>query len=146
MKKYLFIFFILFTPLSHAGEFEFSLGIGAQYSGIGTQFAYKNLKTKYFVSAGIPAYSLGMQRVISDNNKHSAGFSLGQYKGLFTDKDSKYGLITYNYHFTNFQESGWVLGTGIGYVKENSFKALFSDVEKQSESSAFITLDIGYKF
>lgn len=134
-------------PLSVFGaEFEFSLGAGFQYSGIiGTQFSVKHQDSKYFISAGLPGASVGMQTIISDDEHHSAGFSLGKIQGLFNG-DSRYGFITYNYHVDGFKNKGWVLGAGIGAYDEESYKPLFSNEPENPSTKAMFTLDVGYKF
>ncbi len=112
LKKSIFIS-LSYLPLSAvAAEFEFSLGAGFQYSGLGTQLAVKHQDSKYFVSVGVPGYSLGMQTIVSDNEYHSVGFSLGEVDGILND-GARYGLITYNYHMDGFQYNGWVVGTGV---------------------------------
>lgn len=136
-----------YAPLAvFAAEFEFSLGAGFQYSGIlGTQFSVKHQDSKYYVSVGLPGYSLGMQTLVSDNDYHSAGFSLGEIKGIF-DGDSRYGFITYNYHADGFKNSGWVLGAGVGFYDEESHTPLFGNEPTNPSKKAMFTLDLGYKF
>lgn len=140
---------ILSTCLSFSvlsAEFEFSLGGGFQYSGvIGTQFAIKHNDSKYFVSVGLPGYSVGMQTTISEDQHHSAGFSVGQLNGIL-DSDSKYGFLTYNYHVRGFNNSGWVFGTGLGAYREDAYTTMFSGERVKPSAKAMFTLDIGYKF
>lgn len=140
---------ILLSSLSlsaYSAEFEFSLGAGFQYSGIiGTQFALKHQDSKYFVSIGLPGYSLGMQKVVSDNDHHSVGFTLGEFQGIL-DGDSRYGLITYNYHLNGFQSKGWVFGTGIGLYDQEAYVPLFGYERINPSKKAMYTLDVGYKF
>jgi len=147
MFKKIMIISLSYLPLSAAGaEFEFSLGAGMQYSGvIGTQFAIKHDDSKYFLSVGLPGYSLGMQTIISDNESHSAGFSLGEIQGIWYG-DSQYGFITYNYHMDGFRKSGWVFGAGVGFYEEESYTPLFGNERKNASKKTMFTLDIGYKF
>ena len=147
MFKKPLLLLLSYLPLSVSGaEFEFSLGAGFQYSGvIGTQFSVKHQESKYFISVGLPGYSLGMQTIVSDNEYHSAGFSLGEVQGIF-DGDSRYGFITYNYHVDGFKNKGWVLGAGVGVFDEEPYTPLFSDERIDPSKKATVTLDIGYKF
>lgn len=145
-KKLIFISLSYFPLSAFGAEFEFSLGAGFQYSGvIGTQFAVKHQDSKYFVSLGLPGYSLGMQTIVSDNEYHSVGFSIGEIQGIF-DGDSQYGFITYNYHLDGFKNDGWVLGTGLGLYDEESYIPLFGNERIYPSKKAMLTLDIGYKF
>jgi hypothetical protein len=145
-KKSMLILFS-FLPLTAFGaEFEFSLGAGFQYSGlIGTQFSVKHQDSKYFASIGLPGYSFGMQTIVSDNENHSVGFSLGEIEGFFND-DSKYGFITYNYHVDGFKNSGWVVGTGVGFYDEDPYTPLFGKESTNPARKVMLTFDIGYKF
>jgi hypothetical protein len=56
----------------------------------------KHADSKYYISVGLPGYSLGMQTIVSDNGYHSAGFSLDEIKGVYGD-DGRHGFITYNF-------------------------------------------------
>jgi len=145
-KKSVLILFS-YLPLSVcSAEFELSLGAGFQYSGlIGSQLALKHQDSKYFMSVGLPGYSIGMQTIVSDNEYHSAGFSLGEIQGIF-DGDSKYGFITYNYHVNGFRNSGWVFGAGVGVYDEESNTPLFSNERTNPSKKTMLSLDIGYKF
>lgn len=152
MFKKSLVILLSYFPLSVLGaEFEFSVGGGFQYSGIiGTQFAVKHQDSKYYVSFGLPGYSLGMQTLVLDKTHHSVGFSVGEIQGILAG-DGRYGMITYNYHLSGFKNSGWVLGTGIGVYDEQSYTTIsFSkpDGAKRSNpsSKAMFTIDIGYKF
>ncbi|GAA5136055.1 hypothetical protein [Thalassotalea piscium] len=147
MLNKLLLITLLYLPLTAAGaEYEFSLGAGFQYSGIvGTQFAVKHKESKYFISVGLPGYSVGMQTTVLDDQRHSVGFSIGELQGIF-DGDSRYGVFTYNYHFDGFKNTGWLLGAGIGIYDQESYKPLFNDEPVNPSSKAMFTLDIGYKF
>ncbi len=145
-KKSLFILLSYFPVSTVGAEFELSLGAGFQYSGvIGTQLSVKHQDSKYFMSVGLPGYSLGMQTLISDNDHHSAGFSVGELQGIF-DGDSRYGFITYNYHVDGFKKKGWLFGGGVGIYDEESYTPLFGDSRITPSKKAMITLDVGYKF
>lgn len=146
MLKKLIIISLSYLPLSAFGaEFEFSLGAGLQYSVVGTQLAVKHEDSKYFVSVGVPGYSLGMQTIVSDNEYHSLGFSLGKLDGLLND-GGRYGLLTYNYHMSGFKNDGWVFGTGVGFYDEKSYTQLFTNERISPSKKALFTIDIGYKF
>jgi hypothetical protein len=107
--KNLTIILLACSPLSTwGGDFEFSVGGGYQYIGIiGTQFAFKEDDKKYFISLGLLGVSVGMQSACSNNENHSVGFSVGKVAGV-SSADTEYGFITYNYHFSGFQNNGWV--------------------------------------
>jgi len=147
MLNKLIVISLFSLPFSASGaEFEFSLGAGFQYSGvIGTQFAVKHDDSKYYVSFGLPGYSLGMQTITSDNEKHSVGLSFGEIQGVF-DGDSQYGFITYNYHLNGFKNNGWVFGAGLGFYDEESYTPLFSNERINPSRKTMFTLDVGYKF
>ncbi len=148
MFKKLVILLFSCLPLFTCGtEFEFSLGGGFQYSGvIGTQFAIKQNDTKYFVSVGLPGYSLGMQTAFSSSNRHSIGFSLGKISFWGDDVDT-YGFLTYNHHFDGFENDGWVLGAGVGFYNEAAYSLSFEDGKRKNPKAiAMYTVDIGYKF
>jgi hypothetical protein len=147
MFKKSLVILLSYLPISVlAAEFEFSLGSGFQYSGfLGTQFSVKHQDSKYFLSVGLPGYSLGMQTILSDDEHHSAGFSLGEIQGIF-DGDSRYGFITYNYHLDGFKSNGWVFGAGVGIYDDESYTPLFGNERVNPSKKAMITLDVGYKF
>jgi hypothetical protein len=46
-----------------------------------------------------------MQTIITDDEYHSIGFSLGEIVGIL-DGDRRYGLITYNYHVDGLKVVG----------------------------------------
>jgi len=94
---------------------------------------------------GLPGYSLGMQTIISDNESHSAGFSLGEIQGIWYG-DSQYGFLTYNYHMDGFRNNGWVFGAGVGFYEEESYTPMFGNERINSSKKTMFTLDIGYKF
>ncbi len=147
MFKSIFIALCIFLSSDvYSSEFEFSVGGGFQYSGIiGTQFALKNEESKYYISLGLPGYSIGMQTLISDNHHHSLGLSVGEIQGLL-DGDSRYAFITYNYHFTGFSHNGWVFGAGLGGYDEQAYVPLFGNESINPSTKAMFTVDIGYKF
>lgn len=147
MLNKLIVISLFYLPLSaFSAEFEFSLGAGFQYSGvIGTQFAIKHEDSKYFLSVGLPGYSLGMQTIVADNEYHSVGFSLGEIQDIFGG-DHQYGFLTYNYHMDGFKNKGWVFGTGVGFYHEESSTSLFSHEHINGATTAMYTLDVGYKF
>ncbi|KZN28530.1 hypothetical protein [Pseudoalteromonas luteoviolacea] len=131
---------------SHATNFEFSSGIGTQYGGlIGVQAAIKQEKSKYFAGLGLFGVSAGMQYVLSEDMHHALGFNTGrmfQVLGEHTD----YVALNYNYHVNGFHNSGWELGTGIGYFETDESSILFSSEVVEEEKEAKLILNIGYKF
>lgn len=147
MHKKIMTFLLSYSSFFAFGsESEFSLGAGFQYSGVvGTQLSVIHQESKYFVSVGLPGYSLGMQTMISDNEYHSVGFSVGEIQGVL-DNDGRYGFITYNYHMSGFKSNGWVLGTGVGFYDEDSYTLILGVESTNPSKKAMFTLDIGYKF
>lgn len=144
IKRIIIIIMFCLPTITFGSEFEFSLGTGFQYSGVlGTQFAVKHEESKYFLSVGLPGYSLGMQTIVSDNEYHFVGFSLGEIRWW---TDSQYGFATYNYHMDGFKNNGWVFGVGIGMYDEKEHTPLFGNESVDPSSKAMFTLDIGYKF
>jgi len=132
------------TESDTAFESELSIGAGFQYSGLlGAQFALKDDDIKYYLSVGLPGFSVGLQKVVSDNDHHSVGFSLGELSAIYGDNDNQYGFLTYNYHLHGFKSSGLVFGTGIGVYQERTYSSHGHDID---EFKAMLTLDIGYKF
>jgi len=125
-------------------ESEFSIGAGFQYSGLlGAQFALKDDDIKYYLSVGLPGFSVGLQKVVSDDDHHSVGFSLGELSAIYGDNDNQYGFLTYNYHLHGFKNGGLVFGTGVGVYQERIYSSHGPHIE---EFKPMFTLDIGYKF
>ncbi|OCQ22597.1 hypothetical protein A7985_01120 [Pseudoalteromonas luteoviolacea] len=131
---------------SHADDFEFSSGIGLQYGGIvGVQAALKQENSKYFASLGLYGVSVGGQYVVSENTKHALGFNAGRMLLIFGDY-TDYVALTYNYHVSGFHNSGWELGTGVGYFVNEESSTIFSSKVIEEEKEANLFINIGYKF
>ncbi len=127
---------------SSAGEYETSVGLGHQYGGVlGAQFSYKTDSSKYYGSVGLIGLSAGFQTTFSENSNHSYGFVLGREE---VQSEDGFLFATYDYHFNGFSKKGLVIGTGLGVTREDA-GGFYSDTGK-TETSASITLNIGYKF
>jgi len=130
------------TFFSSAGEYESSIGFGHQYGGVlGAQFAYKTEYSKYYGSLGVIGASAGFQTTFSENSKHAYGLNFGQVE--FNSEDG-FLFATYDYHFEGFSKNGFVIGTGLGFTREDT-GGWWADRGKK-ETSTSITLNIGYKF
>ncbi len=104
LKTLVFVVLIALPIKSVAVEFEWSVGAGLQYSGIiGTQLGVKPNHSKYFVSLGLPGYSVGMQTMGGARELHSVGFSVGEIEVIFNNT-ARYGVVTYNYHHSGFNQ------------------------------------------
>ncbi|MAT39868.1 MAG: hypothetical protein CL946_09725 [Ectothiorhodospiraceae bacterium] len=145
MSKIIMIFMLLLAPISsQGGNFGFSLGAGLQYSGVlGTQFSFRQKNIKYHLSVGVPGYSLGLEKSFSRYNNHSVGLVAGEMFMLFAKENAKYSFATYNYHFSGFSNSGWVIGGGLGLYKEGA--ASWGDDDDPKAKTTY-TVDVGYKF
>ena len=118
---------------SSATDLKFSVGAGLQYGIVGGQAALAHQESKYLVSRGLLSYSLGMQTIVSDNERHAVGFAVGKIGAIVTV--IRFGIVTYNYHPNGFKNSGLTVGAGLGMMK--------SDLNEQNPA---LTLDIGYQF
>ncbi|WP_077285092.1 hypothetical protein [Cognaticolwellia aestuarii] len=132
----------LISLYSSANEYETTVGLGHQYGGVlGAQFAYKTASTKYYAALGLVGVSAGFQTTFSENSHHAYGLSVGQEE---IQSEDGFIFATYDYHFNGFLQDGLVIGTGIGITRED--KGGFYSDSGQSETSAAVTLSIGYKF
>lgn len=146
LKKLVFVVLVALPIKSVAAEFDWSVGAGLQYSGIiGTQLGVKHNHSKYFVSLGLPGYSVGMQTMIGASELHSVGFSVGEIEVIF-NSTARYGVVTYNYHPSGFNNKGWVFGGGVGIFDEKKHRLLFTNQYENPSAKAILTLDVGYKF
>ncbi len=130
------------SSLTSAGEYETTFGIGHQYGGIlGAQFSYKTESTKYFGSLGVIGAAAGYQTTFSKNSKHAYGFVIGREE---LQSEDGFLFATYDYHFEGFANKGFVIGTGLGFTREDT-GGFYADLGK-TETSTSVTLNIGYKF
>jgi hypothetical protein len=60
--------------------------------------------------------------------------------------DTDFAAITYNYHFNDFNNKGWEVGTGIIYYKQDEYTPLFAQEPEKEKSGASITFNLGYTF
>ncbi|KZN43637.1 hypothetical protein N474_20460 [Pseudoalteromonas luteoviolacea CPMOR-2] len=147
MHKAILPLIIAFASFSsQSADFEFSTGGGTQYGGfIGIQGGLKFEKSRYFAALGLFGVSAGAQFQMSNDGHHSLGVNGGTMYGIFGgDKD--YIAMTYNYHFKGFHNSGWEIGTGVGYFKTEEHSIWFSSDVAEEEEKAHIIFNIGYKF
>jgi hypothetical protein len=142
VKKLVVILTLVCSSVS-ASEFQTSVGIGHQYGGlIGAQFGYKTDDTKLFGSVGFFGAALGYQTLFQDSNNLSYGLVLGAEA---LKSEDGFLFMTSNYHFNGFDQSGWVIGAGVGVSRQDQ-GGFYSDTPNTVESDATLTLSIGYDF
>jgi hypothetical protein len=146
MYKFLMmIFLVSFSTMSKDLDYDFSVGLGSQYGGLGTQFAINNDKSKYFVGLGFPGISVGMKTQFSENTHYSWGLNAGKMYGILSS-DTAFGGITYNYHFNGFNSKGWEVGTGLTYYKQDEYTAIFAEKPESKNEGFGIAINLGYVF
>ena len=102
-----------------------SIGLGLDHGGIGGKYAINRDKNKYYGSIGVLSYSsdtgvdigygLGWERLIIEDN-HSAGLFIGTVASSMKASTAVtyYGMsANYNYYFSGFSNSSFVLGASI---------------------------------
>ncbi|QFT54567.1 hypothetical protein [Microbulbifer sp. THAF38] len=126
MKYLLSVFFLTCSMFaSAAGDSNFSLGVGVDHAGLGAKYSINRGKDKYFGSLGwkgfsdqagsVTGWGLGWEHLVSSDS-HSLGTFLGlvevDYAG---DSAVRYHgvALLYNYYFSGFSESSFVLGAAI---------------------------------
>ncbi|GBL03210.1 hypothetical protein [Glaciecola sp. KUL10] len=132
---------VLFTQQTYANT-QVSVGTGYQHASIlGAQLAYNDGVNRYYVAAGVVGYGLGYDRVVSNNKKHSVGIAIGSEE---LTSENGFAVLTYNYYFTNSNESGWRIGATVGRRKEDvaSFFGDFGEVKTHSA----VSFDLSYLF
>jgi hypothetical protein len=139
MKKTTLILLLL-SFSSFSNEFEVSTGLGHQHGGvIGVQLANKTDFSKYYLSLGYLGAAIGFDTTLEKNSKHSYGMVAGIE--AITSAEEGFGFITYNYHLNGFSNDGLVLGVGVGIKKGEGIMG-----EPDSDASAAMTVNLGYKF
>ena len=123
-------------------SYQFSVGVGHQYAGLlGAQLSYKSEFTKYYGSLGLIGISAGFETRFEENPKHSYGLVLGREQ---VQSEDGFIFATYNYHFNGFDQEGFVIGAGVGITREDEGGS-WGNYGK-TESSAALSLNLGYKF
>ena len=146
MYKFLIIPLLICAPkLTWAIDYNFTVGLGTQYGGLGSQYVINHEDSKYYVALGLPGASVGMKTLISENQYHSMGTNYGKIFGLY-NYDTEFVAMTYNYHFNGFKRRGWELGAGLGYMKETRYKYLFSNKKREEKTGSRIVFNLGYSF
>ncbi|WP_413662519.1 hypothetical protein ACG1BZ_14980 [Microbulbifer sp. CNSA002] len=126
MKYLLSVFFLTCSAFaSAAGDSNFSLGGGQDHAGIGAKYSINRGKDKYFGSLGwkgysdeagsVAGYGLGWERLVASDS-HSLGVFLGLVEVNYRrDEAARYNGIAllYNYYFSGFSESSFVLGAAV---------------------------------
>ncbi|KZN65226.1 hypothetical protein N473_01240 [Pseudoalteromonas luteoviolacea CPMOR-1] len=145
-KKILPVAMMLSSFSAFSAEFELAAGIGSQYAGVlGVQAAVKVDDIRYFAALGIPGVAAGAQFQLPDEPHHSVGINFGRFHTIFNHKTDILGL-TYTYHFNGFHDSGWEIGTGIGYIRRDEYSLLFSKVTYEEEREVGLLWNLGYRF
>lgn len=139
---------IIFTTLIFFASFnvyakgQLSLGLGYQHASVfGVQYGYIDGNNKYFGAVGLTGAALGYQRAIDFDSKHTIGIVVG--KESLASEDG-FALLTYNYHFTAQEMSGWQLGVSAGVRRED--EASFFGSSGEASSKAAFSIDLSYKF
>ncbi|WP_444931489.1 hypothetical protein ACJJIF_06850 [Microbulbifer sp. SSSA002] len=133
MKYLLCVFFLTCSAFaSAAGDSNFSLGLGGDHGGLGAKYAINRDEDKYFATLGLLGYSehtgwtegygIGWERLVS-SDRHTVGTFLG---AVSSDSGGRvmtryHGIsLLYNYYFSGFSDSSWVIGGDIyGGVSED---------------------------
>ena len=130
---------------------NFSLGLGTDHGGIGAKYSINNNDSKYYASLGIRVhsdsgtglgYGVGWDRKIWGAN-HSLGIFAGAVSAQISHGEVAlyHGLSgTYNYYFSGFNNSTFVMGGSIysGVTSKNEY--IFE------ESSSGVALKLAYQW
>ena len=130
---------------------NFSLGLGTDHGGLGAKYSFNSNESKYYASLGVHVhgddgtglgYGVGWDREIGNDN-HSLGIFGGSVSAEIAHGEVAiyHGLSgTYNYYFSGFNNSSFVLGgsvySGVTSKSENRF-------EKNTNG---VTLKIAYQW
>ncbi|WP_019028298.1 hypothetical protein [Colwellia piezophila] len=135
-----------------ADDSNFSLGLGNDHGGIGAKYSINTNDSKYYASLGIRVhssedgtgigYGVGWDRKIGGDN-HSLGIFGGAVSAHIANGEVAiyHGLSgTYNYYFSGFNNSSFVLGgsiySGVTSKNENIFE----------ESSSGVSIKVAYQW
>ncbi len=130
---------------------NFSLGLGTDQGGLGAKYSFNHNESKYYASLGVRVhgddgtglgYGLGWERKIA-NDKHTLGIFGGSVSAeiAYGEVAIYHGLSgTYNYYFSEFNNSSFVLGasvySGVTSTSENRFE----------KNTSGVTLKIAYQW
>jgi len=134
-----------------ADDSNFSLGLGTDHGGLGAKYSFNNNESKYYASLGVHVhgddgtglgYGVGWDRKIGNDN-HSLGIFGGSVSAQIAHGEVAiyHGLSgTYNYYFSGFNNSSFVLGASIYGGVTSSNKYLFE------ENKSGVALKVAYQW
>lgn len=151
-----YIILVLVMSLSSfcfaADDSNFSLGLGTDHGGLGAKYSFNSHDSKYYASLGVRVhssetgtgfgYGVGWDRKIGNDN-HSLGLFAGSVSAQidYGEVAIYHGLsATYNYYFSGFNNSSFVVGGSIYSGVTSKSEHMFE------ESSSGITLKIAYQW
>ncbi len=135
-----------------ADDSNFSLGLGTDHGGIGAKYSINNDDSKYYGSIGVRVhssetgtgigYGVGWDHKIGGNNH-----SLGIFAGVVSAQIN-YGKVviyhglsgTYNYYFSGFNNSSFVIGGSISSGVTSEDENLFE------KNSSGVSLKLAYQW
>jgi len=135
-----------------ADDSNFSLGLGTDHGGLGAKYSINIDDSKYYASLGVRVhsseggtgfgYGVGWDHKIGGNN-HSLGIFAGAVSAQISHGEVAlyHGLSgTYNYYFSGFNNSTFVMGGSIysGVTSKNEY--IFE------ESSSGVALKLAYQW
>jgi hypothetical protein len=153
IKKLGFILCSLFLSTLAQAEGQFAVGLGKPYGGtLGGTYSILNDKFKYYVGAGLLAYSsitgeqygysLGFDYQLGAS-KNSLGLSFGTIKAstVYGKNENYLGTsLNYAYYFSGFDQNSWIIGLSGSYGERKTSDRFYD----KSVSESFIQL--GYQF
>ncbi|CAM4227498.1 hypothetical protein [Pseudoalteromonas byunsanensis] len=132
------------NTLAQNSENNWTLGVGLfEYGGhFGAKYQTQ-LSGNHFVSGsfGIIGYSLGYEFKV--NEKLSLGATLGQQVGYAEDG---YFVTKLNYHFSGFDNSGFVIGASLGVKEDDGDCLVLCPREDGNGLESAAGIHLGYKF
>jgi hypothetical protein len=145
--------FLAFSSVSMAeNTSNISLGFGLDHGYLGGKYSINRDKNKYYASLGVLSYSsesgtelgygLGWERLIWEDN-HSAGLFIGTVSSTIYNETAViyYGMsANYNYYFSGFTDSSFVLGASLysGVTSE--------DKSRYDENTSGLLIKIAYQW
>jgi len=140
-KKFLLLSVIAFSHTTYA-ETQVSAGLGYQHGGLlGAQLSYIKNDNKYLAAMGLVGGSIGYQRILDSERKHSLGFTLGSE--AITSEDG-FAVISYNYYFSDIDSNGWILGVS-GGIRQEDEGSFFAN-KGTTKSKGALSIELSYQF
>ena len=126
---------MLIATLLHTGQTfgSTSLGLGLQYGVVGAKFTDESRTANLSFSVGLLGAGAGFELPVSASRTVTAGANLGA--GII----GTWAAASLNYHFSGFRESGWILGSDVGWY-QNAW------AEDDVEGSLLLSLNLGRRF